>query len=54
MKTTNTSQSQGVEATANSLQILFNNALSNNEFSENLNLADVTQVFKKKDPLEKN
>ena len=43
--------SQGLEATAITLQLLFNNVLSNNEFPENLTLADITQVLKKKDPL---
>ena len=44
-------QSAGV--TVNTLQLLFNNAISNSEFPENLKLADVTTVFKKKDPLDK-
>ena len=35
------------------MQLLFNNAISNKEFSENLKLADVTPVFKEKDPLDK-
>ena len=35
------------------MQLLFNNAISNSEFPENLKLADVTPVFKKKDPLDK-
>ena len=42
---------QSEQATANILQLLFNNALSNN--TEYLKLADTTPVFKKKDPLEK-
>ena len=33
------------------MQLLFNNAISNSEFSVNSKLADVTQVIKKKDPL---
>ena len=37
---------QPVEATA--ITLLCNNALSNSEFPENLKLADVTPVFKKK------
>ena len=37
------------EVTASTLQLLFNNALSNNEFPENLKLADVIPVSKKKD-----
>ena len=44
---------QSAEVTANTLQLLFNNAISNSEFPENLKLADVTPVFKKKDPLDK-
>ena len=44
---------QSVEATTNALQLLFNNALSNSGSLENLKLADVISVFKKKDPLEK-
>ena len=44
---------QSAEVTANTLQLLFNNAISNKEFSENLKLADVTPVFKEKDPLDK-
>ena len=35
------------------MQLLFNNAISNTEFPENLNLADATPVFKKRDPLDK-
>ena len=41
---------QTAEVTANTLQFLFNNAISNSKFSENLKLVDVTPVFKKKDP----
>ena len=44
---------QSAEVTANTLQLLSNNAISNSEFPENLKLADVTPVFKKKDPLDK-
>ena len=44
---------QSAEVTGNTLQLLFNNAISNSEFPENLKLADVTPVFKKKDPLDK-
>ena len=44
---------QSAEDTANNLQLLFNNVISISEFPENLKLADVTPVFKKKDPLEK-
>ena len=44
---------QSAEVTANTLQLLFNNAISNSEFRENLKLADVTPVFKKKDPFDK-
>ena len=43
---------QSAEVTANTVQLLFNNAISNSEFPENLKLADVTQVFKKKDSLD--
>ena len=43
---------QIAEVTANTF-LLFNNAISNSEFPENLKLADVTPVFKKKDPLDK-
>lgn len=42
-----------MEATANTLRLLFNNALSNSEFPENLKPVAVTTVFNKKDPLEK-
>ena len=38
-----------VETTANTLQLLFKNALSNSKFPKNLKLADVTPVLKKKD-----
>ena len=44
---------QSAEVTANTLQLLFNKALSNSEFPENLLLADVTPVFKKKGILDK-
>ena len=44
---------QSAEVTANTLQLLFNKALSNSEFPKNLLLADVTPVFKKKDRLDK-
>ena len=44
---------QSAEVTANTLQLLFNNAISNSDFPENLKLADVTPVFKKKVPLDK-
>ena len=44
---------QSVEITANTLQLLFNNAISNSEFPENLKLTDVTPVFKKKGPIGK-
>ena len=37
---------------SNTLQLLFDEAISYNEFPENLKLADVTPVFKKKDLLE--
>ena len=40
---------QNVETTANTLQLLFKNALSNSKFPKNLKLADVTPVLKKKD-----
>ena len=39
------------EVATNTLQLLFNNKISNNEFRENSKLADVTSVFKKKEPL---
>ena len=41
------------KVTANTLQLLVNNAISNGKFPENLKLADVTPIFKKKDPLDK-
>ena len=41
---------QIAEVTANNLQLLINNAISNNEFPEKLKLADVTPVFNKKGP----
>ena len=44
---------QSAEVTANTLQLLFNNTISNSEFPENLKLAGVTPVFKKKNPLDK-
>ena len=44
---------QSAEVTANTLQSLFNNAISNSEFPENLKLANITPLFKKKDPLDK-
>ena len=43
---------QSAEVTANTLQLVFNNAISNSEFPENLKLA-VIPVFKKKDRLDK-
>ena len=36
-----------------SLQLLFNNAISNSKLPDNLKVADVTPVFNKKDPLDK-
>ena len=36
-----------------SLQLLFNNAISNSELPDNLKVADATPVFKKKGPLDK-
>ena len=45
---------QSAEVTANTLQLLFNKAISNIEFPENLKLADVTPVFKKKRPFRQN
>ena len=42
---------QIVEATANTLQLLFSNALSNSEFPENLKLPSITPVLKETDPL---
>ena len=44
---------QSAEVTANTLQLLFNDAISNSEFPENLKLADVTPVSKEKGPLDK-
>ena len=44
---------QIVEATANTLQLLFSNALSNSEFPENLKLPSITPVLKETDPLQK-
>ena len=44
---------QSAEVTANTLQLLFNNAISNSVNPENLKLADVTPVFRKKNPLDK-
>ena len=44
---------QSTEVTANILQLLFNNAISNSEFPENLKLANVAPVFKEIDPLGK-
>ena len=44
---------QSAEVTANTLQLLFNNAISNSEFPENLKLTDVTPVFNKKGPIGK-
>ena len=38
---------------SNTLQLLFDKAISYNEFPENLKWADVTTVFKKKDFIEK-
>ena len=35
------------------LQILFSNILLTGNFPDNMKLADITPVFKKKDPLEK-
>ena len=45
---------QSPEVTANTLNLLFNNAISNKEFPENSKLADVSPVFKKKTPLRQN
>ena len=45
---------QSPEVTANTLNLLFNNAISNNEFPENSKLADVSPVFKKKTSLRQN
>ena len=44
---------QSAEVTANTMQLLFNNAISNSEFPEDLELADVTPIFKKNNPLDK-
>ena len=44
---------QSAEVTANILQLLFNNAISNCEFPENLKLTDVRLVFKKTAHLDK-
>ena len=44
---------QSAEVTSNTLQLVFNKAISNTEFLEIVKLADVTPVFKKKDPLDK-
>ena len=44
---------QSAEVTSNTLQLVFNKAISNTEFFEIVKLADVTPVFKKKDPLDK-
>ena len=41
------------EATANILQKLLNESLENSTFPDSLTLADITPVFKKKDPLDK-
>ena len=43
---------QSAEVTANTMQLLFNNAILNSEFPEDLELADVTPIFKKNDPLD--
>ena len=39
------------EVATNTLQLLFNNKISNTQFCEISKLADVTSVFKKKEPL---
>ena len=44
---------RSAEVTANTLQLLFNNTISNSEFPENLKLVDAAPVFKKRDPLNK-
>ena len=44
---------QSAEVTVNILQLLFNNAISNCEFPENLKLANVRLVFKKTAHLDK-
>ena len=41
------------EATANILQKLLNDSLETGTFPDSLKLADITPVFKKKDPLNK-
>ena len=41
---------QSTEVTANTIQLLFNNAILNSEFPENLKLADFAPVFFKKRP----
>ena len=41
------------EATANILQTLLNGSLETGTFPDSLKLADVTSIFKKKDPLDK-
>ena len=41
------------EATANILQKLFNESIQTGKFPGSLKLADITPVFKKKDPLNK-
>ena len=41
------------EASADALQSLFNDMLKTGNFPENLKLADITPVFKKKNPLHK-
>ena len=43
---------QSAEVTANTMQLLFNNAILNSDFPEDLELADVTPIFKKNDPLD--
>ena len=44
---------ESADVAASTLQLLFNNALSNRQFPENLKLADVTRVSKKKYALDK-
>ena len=41
------------DISANVLQSLFNDMLSTGNFPDNMKLADITSVFKKKDPLKK-
>ena len=41
------------DISANVLQNLFNDMLSTGNFPDNMKLADITSVFKKKDPLKK-